>query len=343
MSVFAVTGASGQIAGKLIPLLSRQEECEKIIGIDIKPPQEKFEKFEFLKKDVRSPELKEVFQANKVQVIFHLAFVLNPIHNKELMFEINLKGTENVLKCAREAEAEQVIVTSSGTAYGAHPDNPVPLKEEHPLRAEPEFDYAYHKREMDLLCQEFAQNHPELKITIFRPCIVVGKRFENYIARVLLHPFNFFIAGADPYLQFIAEEDVARGLMLSALKRKEGIFNLAGEGWLKLSEIWEIKKRLITLNFPEWFIYPAVRLGWRIHFPIAEFPAGAIDYFRYPWVVDISKAEKELGFVPEYSSRKVWEDYIRWREENPLGFWQTRRKKRIEKRTYQQAKGNFSS
>jgi len=154
-----------------------------------------------------------------------------------------------------------VLITSSATAYCALPDNPVPLKEDHPLRAEPAFPYAYHRRLIDLFCQEFAQKHPEIKITIFRPCIVIGRKFGNYIARVFLFPFNFFIAGSDPYFRFIPEEDVAKGIILGFLKRKSGVFNLAGEGMLKLSEIREIQKRFFTINFPEWVIYPLIKIG----------------------------------------------------------------------------------
>ena len=339
----AITGSSGQIASKLIPLIAELDECEVIWGIDLKPPEARFDKFHFLKKDVRDPLLKDFFKKNKIKTVFHLAFVLNPIHNTELMYEINIKGTENVLKCALEAGVEQVLITSSASAYGALPDNPVPLKEDHPLRAEPAFPYAYHKRLIDLFCQEFAEKHPEIKITIFRPVIVIGRKFENFIARVFLFPFNFFIAGSDPYLQFISEEDVARGIMLGFLKKKAGAFNLAGEGMLKLSQIWEIQKRFFTINFPEWVIYPLIKIGWRVHFPGVGFPEGAIDYFRYPWVVDISKAKAELGFTPSKTSREVWEEYVRFRKENPLTISRIWRKRMQEKRALSEAeKSSFS-
>jgi hypothetical protein len=34
-------------------------------------------------------------------------------------------------------------------------------------------------------------------------------------------------------------------------------------------------------------------------------------------VADGSKADRELGFTPQYSSRQIWMDYLRWLEEHP--------------------------
>ena len=64
----------------------------------------------------------------------HLAFILNPSHDEELMYDVDVNGTHNVLEAAAEAGIGQVLVTSSTVAYGAFPDNPVPLTEDDPVR-----------------------------------------------------------------------------------------------------------------------------------------------------------------------------------------------------------------
>ena len=77
------------------------------------------------------------------------------------MYHIDVGGTQNVLEAAEGAGVQQVLVTSSATAYGAFPDNPVPMTEEHPVRGVPDFEYARDKAESDRLCQLWALRTPE--------------------------------------------------------------------------------------------------------------------------------------------------------------------------------------
>jgi UDP-glucose 4-epimerase len=338
MTVYAMTGASGYIAGRVIRLLADLPDCERIIGLDIKPPTGELPKLEFKKSDVRDPAIAKLFKDNKVEVVLHFAFVLNPIHDSNLMREINIDGTRNILDAALSAGAKQVLVTSSTSAYGWLPDNPVPLKEDHPLRAEPDLQYAFDKKDMDLLVQEFAAAHPEIAITIFRPCIVVGPGFENFISRALNMPIGLKIGGANPPLQFVHEDDVARAAVLAVKARKGGVFNIVGEGTLSLDEITAMNERPFTLNFPPWLIYPIVRIAWRLHVPGAEYPTGVLGSFRYPWVADGSKAKEELGFTPKYSTREIWQNYLDYKNENPGSVLEIWRKKRRERKAYQEAK-----
>jgi UDP-glucose 4-epimerase len=338
MTVYAMTGASGYIAGRVIRLLADLPDCERIIGLDIKPPCEELPKLEFLLRDVRAPDISRIFQEKDVQVVIHFAFVLNPIHDSGLMHDINISGTKNVLNAALSARAKQVLVTSSASAYGSLPDNPVPLKEDHPLRARPDFQYAADKREMDILCQEFAGSHPELAVTIFRPCIVVGPGFENFISRALNLPVNLKIGGANPLMQLVHEDDVARAVILAIKARKPGIFNIVGEGTLTLEQVGAMKDRLVTINFPTWLIYPLVRIAWRLHVPGVEYPPGTLEFFRHPWVADGTKAKQELGFTPDHSTREIWQNHLDHLRENPhsaIAIW---RKKRRERQAYRKAK-----
>ena len=56
-----------------------------------------------------------------------------------------------------------LLVASSTTAYGAWPDNPVPIPEEHPVRGLPAYEYARDKTEIDRLCQLWAAQHPDAR------------------------------------------------------------------------------------------------------------------------------------------------------------------------------------
>ena len=61
-----------------------------------------------------------------------------------------------------------IVVTSSGAAYGYHPDNPVPLTEDAPCRGNPEFAYADHKRQVEEMLAEVRATHPALEQVVLR-------------------------------------------------------------------------------------------------------------------------------------------------------------------------------
>ena len=142
---------------------------------DLRPPRAFTPKVAYEELDVRDRErARRLVAHERPDVLVHLAFVLNPIHDEHAMYEIDVGGTQNVLEAASAAGTEHVLVTSSTTAYGAFADNPVPLTEDHPVRGVPDFEYARDKAESDRLCQLWGLEHPDRTMTIVRPCIVFG-------------------------------------------------------------------------------------------------------------------------------------------------------------------------
>ena len=104
-------------------------------------------------------------------------------------------------------------MTTSGVAYGAFPDNPVPLTEDDPVRGVAGFTYARDKTESDRLCQLWAATHPERVMTIVRPCIVFGPNVDNYLVRLWTkQPFAVDVGTIDRQIQFVHEDDVVEGI-----------------------------------------------------------------------------------------------------------------------------------
>ena len=91
-----ITGVSGYIGGKTAMALAQRNDVHSIIGIDILAPNNSHKKLTFIKKDVRDP-LSDLIKSHKIDSVIHTAYILPPIHNKKLMEDINISGTENVL------------------------------------------------------------------------------------------------------------------------------------------------------------------------------------------------------------------------------------------------------
>ena len=64
--------------------------------------------------------------------VIHAAFVFQPMRDLKKMSDINLGGTENILRAVEQAAPARFLLVSSATAYGAWPDNPVPIPEDWP-------------------------------------------------------------------------------------------------------------------------------------------------------------------------------------------------------------------
>src|SRR3954469_21806256 len=226
---YLITGGSGYIGSRLVERLSGLPETERILICDVRPPRVFRPRVSFVQLDVRDAgAVRAAIESERPDAVIHLAFILNPMHDEAAMYEIDVGGTHNVLEACSASGVGQVLVTSSSTAYGAFPDNPVPLTEEHPVRGVPDFEYARDKAESDRLCQLWALRHPDRAMTIVRPCIVFGPSVDNYLVRLWTkQPFQADFGLPDPGIQFVHEDDVVAALVSLLEARSSGAFNVA--------------------------------------------------------------------------------------------------------------------
>jgi UDP-glucose 4-epimerase len=306
---YVITGGSGYIGSRLIERLSERDDTERIAIWDVRPPRQYRPNVEFHEVDVRDKaRVRELMQRERPDTLVHLAFILNPMHDQDAMYDIDVGGTQNVLEAATDAGVEHALVTSSATAYGAFPDNPVPIEEDHPVRGVPDFEYARDKAEADRLCQLWALQNPDRTMTIVRPCIVFGPNVDNYIVRLWTNqPFQADFGMGDPPFQFVHEDDLVEALVLLLEGRHDGAFNVAGDGTMTSREMAEtigMKRRRVPLKL-YW------RLGgvmWKLR--QSETPPGNIHFALHPWVVSNEKL-KSLGWKPQYDTRQTFEITMR--------------------------------
>jgi UDP-glucose 4-epimerase len=306
---YLITGGSGYIGSRLVEALVAGGSHEVLI-CDVRPPRVFRPGASYRELDVRDADaVRSAVASFSPEVVVHLAFVLNPIHDEALMYAIDVGGTLNVLDACSSGGVAQVLVTSSSTAYGAFPDNPVPLTEEHPVRGVASFEYARDKTESDRLCQLWAARHPERVMTIVRPCIVFGPSVDNYLLRLWTkQPFQADFGLPDPGIQFVHEDDVVSALVTLLEGRHGGAFNVAGDGVVSTAECAEaigLPRRRVPL--------PVMRrmaaLTWRLR--MSEAPPGSLEFAVHPWIVSNEKLKRETGWRPRFSSRETFEITMR--------------------------------
>ncbi len=144
---FFVTGCSGFIGTHLVARLI--ERGHRVLGYDLKPPRYSHPHFEFIEGDILDF---ESLQASIVRPdgIFHLAAqtkvpesTRDPTHD----FEVNARGTFNVLACAQNA---RFVYASTSTVYGSAP---TPTAEAHAFH--PVSFYGASKAAGELYCFAF--------------------------------------------------------------------------------------------------------------------------------------------------------------------------------------------
>ena len=311
---YLITGGSGYIGGRLIDELSGREETELIVDVDVRPPTRRWPKTEFVKGDVRDRvAIEALLERHEIDALVHLAFILNPIRDEAMMYDVDVNGTQAVLQAASDAGVEQVMVTSSVAAYGAFPDNPKPIAEDWPVRGAPDFSYAKDKADADRICQLWALEHPDAVMTIVRPAMVFGPNVDNWFVRAFENnPFMPLLDGVDEEFQLVHEDDVVSALIALLDGKHGGAFNLAGDGvltWGRAAELLGKKTRRISLKNMKRFNW----LMWRLHVPRTEAPPGNLNFLRYPWVLSTEKLKTTADWQPKYDTLETFKITMRAR------------------------------
>jgi UDP-glucose 4-epimerase len=307
MKHILITGVSGYFGQKLVALFEGTPEVERITGIDIRPPSYSSKKLEFIKCDVRN-DLEKVFSGRGIDCVIHTAYILPPIHNIDLMEDININGTINVLTASAAHKVTQILDCSSTTAYGFHTDNPQFLTEESPLRGNDDFTYAKNKKELEKWVNVFEIEHPDIRLTVIRPCFVVGPGFANPLARYLCKKLCFLpLKCAD--FQYIHEDDLVEIIYLLLKNEKTGVYNLAADGTMTFDEMLHILGGW-PVKMPVWLLWPMNNLLWflRASF-MTEFPSSSINLIRYRWIASNDKIKRDLGYKFKYTTREAFVDF----------------------------------
>ncbi len=96
MSVVAVTGCSGYIGSRVLDFLEESPTVEKVVGVDVRACSCSSGKLSFHRSDIRDRSLAALFRDEGVDTVVHMAFILNPLHDDALMYDINVNGARNV-------------------------------------------------------------------------------------------------------------------------------------------------------------------------------------------------------------------------------------------------------
>lgn len=298
MSAIAITGVGGNLGARLVRQLASDLEPERIVGIDRCPPDGvTAARFSFLNADPGTASLRDVLTG--IDVVIHLGAVLEPVRDDAAVRTREVDAARRVVEAAAAVGVPRVVLTSSVLAYGAHPDNDVPLHEDSELRATPGLASAAHVVEVERWLADWRTSHPQLQVAVLRFALLAGPGLDTSLTRAFEAPRLPAVRGHRPPLQFLHPDDAVAAIVHTVEAELDGPYNVCADGWLSYDEVAALVGRR-SLEVPEELAYSGAAGAYALR--LGDQPPGLVSLFVHPCVMSNEKLTA-TGWQPRHSNR----------------------------------------
>jgi UDP-glucose 4-epimerase len=297
-----ITGLSTYWGGRLAQALEADERVEAIVGVDNRDPTRELERTEFVRVGTQHALLRRIVEAAEIDTVIDSRLVVDSVTTSpRKAHENNVIGTMNILAACSGSSVRRFVFKSSAHYYGTAQDDPAFFTESmgrpHPPGARIERDIV----EAEASVRDFAEKSPHVTTTIMRFANVLGPDVRTSHTTLFSLPVVPTILGFDPRYQFVHEDDVVAALAHAVRSDIPGVYNVAADGVLALTEVIDLLgKRWAPLLPPFGTGLAAAtlrRLGLRI-------PPEMLGQLRFGRGLDNRKL-KSTGFRYRYTSREA--------------------------------------
>jgi UDP-glucose 4-epimerase len=304
-----ITGLASFWGGHLALAFEQDPSVEVVVGIDTDDPVIELERTEFVRTDDSYSILARLVRSTQVDTVVHAGLVVNSaLVPDRRIHEKNVIGTMNLLAAlgSEDSRVTSLVVKSSALVYGASPQDPTWFAEETPRAALARTRIEKSLLEVEDYIRSFSEEFASVKVSVLRCANVLGNDLVTLFSRALSLPATPTIAGFDPQLQFVEQDDVVRAIEFAVTRELEGVYNVAGDGRLPWSEIRAIAGR------PPLYLSPVMtglsaaalsRLG------LVRLPAEVLDLLRFGRGVDNRKL-KRAGFEYRYTTAGALQHFM---------------------------------
>jgi UDP-glucose 4-epimerase len=299
-----IAGLSSYWGGRLAQALEGFEQVEAIIGVDSMEPTRELERTEFVKAAYQHGLLARIIRAAEIDTVVDARLIVNSVVARPReAHENNVIGTMSILTaCAGpDSPVRRFVFKSSAHYYGSEQDDPAFFREDmrrgHPPRTMLERDIV----DAEEAVAEFAERNSDVDVTVLRFANVVGPDVDTAFIRLFALPVVPMVLGFDPRLQFVHEDDIVHALEHCVLHATPGVFNVAADGVLALSEAISVLGKRAAPVLPPWgsnlLAGPLRSVGIR-------FPDELINLLRFGRGLD-NRRLKATGFEYGFTSREA--------------------------------------
>jgi len=307
-----ITGSAGYLGSHTCLELIRSDKIKHIYGIDVKDCLKNLKqssKYVHLTTDIRSAEVKQFIEQKHIDVIVHLASILNPPRgmSHEEVESIEIDGLKNLLSAANQYQVKKFIFISSGAAYGYYPEHPELIAEDYRIKGNPEFPYSYNKARAEKMIAAFNEHHTQIKTLILRPGTILGENTNSPLTDYFNNKLLVGIKGFRSPFCFILDADVSKAILQGCLNLElTGAYNLSGDGVMTLKEIaHQLNRKYIELPKK-----PYENLIGVLRFlKLSKFNPYQVNLMCYRPVLENTKLKKNFEQLPSKNSEEVFQIY----------------------------------
>lgn len=324
-SSIAITGANGWLGRRVlagltdfIPELKVQNQNCKLIRCLVQENEDSLPLtnlgVEIVKGDIRDPEsLSSLLEGMNDVLFIHIAGIIHPALLTKDFYEINLKGTENAIIAAQKHNVIRFVAVSSNSPFGFNTKNIPIFNEESAFN--PYMGYGKSKWQMELMLKEVTKTNSLPEIVVMRSPWFYGPEqpLRQTIFFSMIKNGRFPLMGTGLNLRSMGYIDsLALGLLLCASvdKARGQVYWIADERPYSMKEIVETVLKVMRYDFniktsdsiltlPS-FISDMARLADHTLQSIGLYnqKIHVLSEMNQSIVCDITKAKKELGFIP---------------------------------------------
>jgi len=301
-----IFGGDGFVGRHLAPKLLA--DGHEVIVADINRGElPHYRHVQFTRCDVTDPASVVAAGVKADDMVYNLsAKMLSPIQVRarrhEFFWPVNFHGAENIIQAMDKAGAQRLVHFTTDMIYGHTVTHP--MTEAHPVA--PLGEYGWSKLKTEELAAEWRKRG--MQISLFRPRLIIGPGRLGILEKLFkLIDWNLPVpmigSGKNPY-QFISVFDCAEAARLAF---KAGVPNEAYNlGSLNPPPVRKLLGDLIRFAGSKSLLIPTP--GWAVKRTL-----DLLDFLNMPimdpeqyliademCVLDVSKAERELGWVPQY-------------------------------------------
>lgn len=298
-----VTGAAGALAKKVIDRLKRDY---KVIAVDFRTKVDLGIPVESYKVDFNKRIFEDIFREHEIDGVIHLGRITASESNRFTRYNANVVGTQKMFDLCKKYKVPRVMVLSTYFVYGASPYNPSLLDEKTPIKAADLTMDMVDSVELDNLANIYLYKHPELNITILRPCNIAGPGVRNTFSKLLASKAAPVLWGFSPLMQFIHIDDMRDAICTAFEKNIPGLYNVAPSDYIGFQDA--VKRsdcRMIQIPSVPASLTESISkfLKWD------TLPPFLLNYYRYPVILDGSLFSKTFNFQPKKSLEDIFNYY----------------------------------
>lgn len=328
-----VTGAAGPLGRRVCALAAADPQVGRVVGIDQLGHDEEIggaasphASIEIHLAGLSDPEIRRWCEGASAVVHLGPSEPLAMAGDRALdgtgSTGADLRGTRDLLAAAADAGVPTLVVLSSAIAYGAWPNNPIPLTEDAPLRPDPDLAFAVEKAELERLAFDWQQEQDtrDTTVAVLRPAITVAAQSRSWLARSPWSATGMQVSDAEPPAQFVHLDDVAAAVDLARRSRLDGVFNVAPDGWIPAEQLRALSGPAPRIHLPAAVAQRVASFRWAFGFTAT--PPSVLAYRMHPWVVANDRLRAE-GWEPQHTNEEA---FVEADDGGPLGGLDARRK-----------------